>query len=540
MKRYLKAVAGFALSALLVGAGVLDASAQGASQGNRPSDLLITHGVASGEVTATNAIIWARASGRAQMHVEYGTDPDFRHRVSGRTAAALAETDYTAQLKLERLEPDTLYNYRVWFSGPGSPSESIAGQFKTAPAPWMSRPVSFVIGGDLGGQGWCRHEDFGYIGFNRMLALGSDFFIANGDMIYADSACPQHSGNFFRRTPTAPLEEWINVPGDFPAVTHASVDWTDLDQLRDIYWKHWRYNRADGAFQAFLRQVPVYAQWDDHEVINDSGASWDHWNVDTLARDGYPNLVTAGRDAFFQYWPIDRNPEEPNRIYRSFSWGRDLDLFIADARSYRSRNDLADTLANNKTMLGAAQLQWLKEGLRSSTATWKVVSMDVPLSLPGGSNANVYGRDGWANGTAPGFASQTGFERELLDLLSFLDAHDVKNVVFVVTDVHLSANIRYEKDFDGDGDLLVFFELISGPLSAIPSGAPTQGFLDPTLSPTLLYPTGGAYADGIRFNFGYARIEENPGDGLAHFLWEVRRVADGQARPGSLLDLAPQ
>jgi alkaline phosphatase D len=533
MRRYLAPRVGAILALWLVAGSALEAAAL------PPGALGVTHGVASGDVTAHSAVIWARASGRSQMLVEYGIDADFQHRVSAGTATASAETDYTAQVKLERLEPDTQYFYRVWFAGPGGPSERVHGQFKTAPASDVSRAVSFVVGGDLGGQGFCRNVNFGYIAFDRMLTLAPDFLIANGDMIYADGECPQ-VGPLFGGGPGGSLINWINVPGDFPSIASASVSWSDLAPVRDVYWKHWRYNRADESFKRLLQQVPVYAQWDDHEVINDFGAPWDHWNVDTIARDGFPNLVIAGRDAFFHYWPIDRSQDEPNRIYRSFRWGRDLEVFIVDARSYRSRNDLPDTPQNNKTMLGTAQLEWLKQGLLTSGATWKVISLDVPLSLPGGSNANVYGRDEWANGTAPGFAAQTGFERELLDLLTFLDDHRIKNIVIVVTDFHLAANIRYEQDFNGDGDALLFHEFVNGPLSAGANAAPTQRFLDPTLKPTLLYPLGGAYPDGIRFNFGFVRIREDPTDGLAHFVYDVRRIADGLPRPGSFVDLTPR
>ena len=142
-------------------------------------------------------------------------------------------------------------------------------------------------------------------------------------------------------------------------------------------------------------------QWDDHEVVNDFGANWSYWNTPNKQRQGYQNLVHIGREAMFLYAPIDRHPDEPDRIYRSFRWGKDLELFLLDARSYRSRNDLPDTPDNHKTLLGAAQLAWLKQGLAESTASWKVVSSDVPLSIPTGSNPDVFGRDGWANGPEP-------------------------------------------------------------------------------------------------------------------------------------------
>jgi alkaline phosphatase D len=202
-----------------------------------------------------------------------------------------------------------------------------------------------------------------------------------------------------------------------------------------------------------------------------------------------------------------------------------LELFIIDARSYRSPNTLADTPENMKTMLGDEQFTWLTSGLAESTATWKVVSTDVPLSAPTG--VVQFGRDAFANGP-DGPAAGIGFESELLDLLAVIDRNDIQNLVFIATEVHYPAQIRYDMDFDGDGDRLLFHELISGPLSAIRLTPPA---LDQTLRPTILYPEGNL------FNFGALRIGEGaPGE--VH-LWTDIREENGRIRPGSSLELVP-
>ncbi|MGH7412343.1 MAG: alkaline phosphatase D family protein [Candidatus Methylomirabilis sp.] len=492
------------------------------SEANR--EIRITHGIASGDVTSRSAVIWARASDRADMHVDYDISPGFPNPRSKGTSAASEATDYTASVKLERLKPATRYYYRAWFSrqekdGRSNVSQRLVGTFRTAPAASARRPVRFVFGGDLGGQRYCRRVDQGYAIFSTMKSLAPDFFVANGDMIYADGDCPAIGP-----------DGWQNIPGDFPSVADPLVSWTDPVGVRDVYLEHWRYNRADPHFQSFLQGTSMYAQWDDHEVINDFGGSWSYLNARKIARSGYPNLVRAGRDAVFSYSPIDRNPDEPTRIYRSFNWGKFLDLFILDARSYRSRNDLPDTPENRKTMLGRSQLEWLKQGLLNSKATWKVISSDVPLSIPTGGNDGASGRDGWANGTTPDFSSQTGFERELLELVKFLDDKDIFNVVVITTDVHFAATIRYEVDAKGDGDTLLFHELVTGPLNARRGVPPSR--LDPTLNPVLLYSEGGI------FNFGYVRIYEGS-DGKVHLVADVRGE-DGQPRPGSLLNLVSQ
>ena len=154
----------------------------------------------------------------------------------------------------------------------------------------------------------------------------------------------------------------------------------------------------------------------------------------------------------------------------------------------------------------------------------------VPLSIPtGGPGAAIIGRDAWANGTSWDYSSQTGFERELLDLLRSLDDSGVRNVVFLSGDAHQAVEIRYETDLNGDGRPFVFHEIVAGPLSAPTTRADPQ--LDPTLNPTLLYREAGL------FNFGYVRIERGS-DGLPHFTADVRD-SYGQPRPGSRLDLTP-
>jgi alkaline phosphatase D len=509
-----------------------------AQEGDNKS-LELTHGIASGDVTNDSAVVWARSNREAQMHVEYDTYSNFSQSNSlNSTSLANQTTDYTARAKLEGLNPDTVYYYRVWFSTPhlyqensdnALHSDPLVGSFRTAPDPssLTIKPISFIFAADLGGQKHCRQAATGgYSIFKNMTQLSPDFFIANGDMIYAADKCPIEG----------PSDNWKNIPGNFSGIADANVNWTNTEQVRDTYLKHWQYNRADPYLQSFLQSVSMYSQWDDHEVINDFGALWQYWNSFNKDRKGYANIVNEGRDAFFNYSPIDRNLDDKDRIYRSFNWGPNLDVFILDGRSYRSPNIIADTSDNNKTMLGSEQLHWLKQSLMDSSAVWKVISSDVPISVPTGANASILGRDGWANGNETNYSSKTGFERELQQLLAFLDDINIKNIVFVTTDVHFPANILYEIDANGDGDKLIFHELISGPLSAfrfgMPGGVPLPK-LDTTFNPKILYEEGGI------FNFGYVEIQKQPEDNLVHL---ISRIVDenGHTRPNSLLDLKPQ
>lgn len=473
----------------------------------------VTHGVASGDVTATSAVVWARAARPARVVVAISPREDLgdaRYLVG---PPLTPETDLAASVRVDGLEPDTRYHYRVGLHAEGSTDEvtltSAPGSFRTAPRPGARRPVRFVWSGDLGGQGYCRlAARGGYPIFDAMAALEPDFFVANGDLVYADGVCAAGRGN---------------VPGDFPGVGDPAVDWRDAARLREIVFAHWRYNRADGAFQRFLARTPVYAQWDDHEVINDFGGGWSYWSLDVRDRPGYPNLVAAGRAAFFAWSPVDAAVRGPDRVYGSFAWGDTLELFLVDARSYRSRNDLHDTPEAQKTLLGAPQRAWLVERLAASRAVWKIVSADVPLSVPTGYQADRLGRDGWASGDA-GPAARTGFERELLDILRALDARKVQNLVFITTDVHFAQVARYAVDLDGDGRRLGFHELIAGPLSAY-TAQPVPP--DSTLAPEVLY------AEGDFLNFGHVQIDES-----MRLRADIRDQA-GAVRPRSAVTLSP-
>lgn len=211
-------------------------------------------------------------------------------------------------------------------------------------------------------------------------------------------------------------------------------------------------------------------------------------------------MLAEGVQAYFEYWPITGSADEPNRIYRNVSYGAHADFFILDTRTYRDPNVNWDPNPRNltpKSMLGAAQVAWLQAGLAASTATWKFIVTSVPLAYPTGfPQPEVDGRDGWAN-----YTERSGYETELMTLLFYLTAHDVKNVVFLAGDTHWPYALSYDPDRDGTPN---FYELASSPLSAIPLAPPAT--LDPTFNPTVLYAEGEFMGD--LFNFGQVTIDE--------------------------------
>ena len=118
------------------------------------TNLFITHGVASGDVTDHSAVIWSRANKEAQMHVEYDTNSNFSSSSKSltiTTANVNETTDFTGHVKLDNLNPNTQYFYRVWFSSHNISNNTynqykyINGTFKTAPSSSSVKPsISFV------------------------------------------------------------------------------------------------------------------------------------------------------------------------------------------------------------------------------------------------------------------------------------------------------------------------------------------------------------------------------------------------------------
>jgi alkaline phosphatase D len=484
-------------------------------------DFFLTQGIASGDVTSNSAIVWSRVNRDAEMNVQYDSDQKFSHPESRKTLVNHT-TDFTGHIKIEGLVSNTLYYYRIWFtshSSAGQPtvSNSVIGTFRTAPDESARKSVDFVIGGDLGGQGFCRRIGLGYTIFSIMKDIAPDFFIFSGDQIYAGSMCPRHQ---LQNNAVG----WQNIPATFPSVRSAVVNWTDLSQLHEVYREHWEYNRNDSHLQALLRNTSMYSQFDDHEVIDNSGGNWEFLPGEFENRMGYTNLVATGLSIFSEFSPINADGREQGHFYRSFNWGKDLDLFLLDTRSYRNSNAAVEDPGNNKSLLGKQQLKWLKEGLLFSNSTWKIISITSPVTIP--KCSYELGCDNWAT---TGNSSKS-FATERSEFLKFLDDNNIVNVVFVVTDVHFPANIVVKKDFNGDGDELIFYELTSGPLSARPFDA---GKLDPTINATFLY------NESKIFNFAHVRIYQDTKDNNVHL---VSKVIDenGIVRPNSSLDLLPQ
>jgi alkaline phosphatase D len=371
-------------------------------------------GYVVGDVTHESAIVWLRAEPGSRVSLHYGKDPALSQFKASDGVMVEADSDYTAHLSIAPLESATTYYYRAAVAGkkPGP-----IARFLTAPKADDNTEVKFCFSGDT-------RE--GYQPFTIMDAIRANrpnFFIHLGDTIYADRG------------------GWIA---------------TELAEYRAKYV----VNRSDAASLRLFSDTSVYVLWDDHEIANNY--------------EGFHPLAAIGRRAFFDYWPVQRNPKEPDRLYRSSRWGRAIELFFVDARQYRDRA--------RGTLLGKRQKQWLFESLAASTALVKCIATSVPFY--GG------GADRW-----------DGYPRERTQLLQWIEQKKIKGVVFIAADVHYAAVTRVPGD-------LALSEIVTGPMAAQLNIAATG------LSKRF------EFFFNQNFNFGMMTID--PNSSPPHMLVEIR------------------
>lgn len=352
-------------------------------------------------------------------------------------------TDHTGKIDLRLLAPGRRHEIEVAFEDEhGRRGESADLSFTTADRGRGSQ--SFVWTGDTAGQGWGINPDLGgYVAYRAMHATRPDFFIHCGDTIYADG----------------PIEASVTVPDGQVWRNLVIPEVSDVAQtLAEFRGRH-RYNHLDGNLRAMYADVPVIAQWDDHETTNNwypgevlEDPRYDRERrVDVLAR--------YAKRAWWEWQPISNGQDrrDGQRIHRRVSRGRHLDVFCLDMRTFKDPN--TPGLEQRRTsLIGDEQVRWLARELKRSTATGKVISADLPLGIvvPDGDAQESLAN---ADDGAP-----LGKEIELAWLLR--EIKHVPGVVWITADVHYCAAHHYSPERAAFTDFAPFWEFVAGPINA--------------------------------------------------------------------------
>jgi alkaline phosphatase D len=490
--------------------------------------LTLPSGIATGDVTADSAVLWSRASGPGRMLATLRAVDDGGAIVGGRGAfertvrgpRATQASDFTAKIHAGRLPANTRFALDISFEDEdGAAGETISGTFRTAPDTGTfksgtngnggsqaggsaSSVQSFVWTGDTAGQGWGINEEVGGMrGYRAMHNTRPDFFIHSGDTIYADGPIAETvvepDGQIWRNLVT---EEVSKV----------------AETLTEFRGRH-RYNSLDANMRAMFADVPVIAQWDDHETHNNwypgqiiDDARYTVRDVNTLAARGrqawQENMPIADSSALWRPGSFDDDGQyQPARIYRKITRGPQLDIFCLDMRTFKSPNtDGKEAYATS--ILGQEQVDWLIREVSKSKATWKVIAADLPLGIvvPDGpvNEESVSNRD-------PG--APLGRELEIAGVLSAFKRNRVKNVVWLTADVHYCAAHHYSPERAAFTDFDPFWEFVAGPIAA---GSFGPNVMDATFGPEVVFAKAGR------------TVNQSPRDGESQFFGHVQLGED--------------
>ena len=178
------------------------------------------------------------------------------------------------------------------------------------------------------------------------------------------------------------------------------------------------HDRAIPVMQPFLKAMPQFAMWDDHDYgPNDIGKQY--------------ILKNTSREIWKKYWCNPSYGENGEGTYTMTSWG-DVDIFLTDDRWWRSADRMKDSIDGfpnpEKQLLGDMQMEWLKNSLLYSTATFKIIALGSQVLNP----VSPYEKLG-------------NFPAEYEELMNFLKEYKINGVVFLTGDRHHSEVIKVDR-----------------------------------------------------------------------------------------------
>lgn len=363
--------------------------------------LYLGGGAKAGEITDHSAIIHARltstpgqdADGRipgrgGEARVRHGVNEDLRDAKTTPWETALPAEDHSIQFHLEDLRSATRHFYRVEMrEREGTPTTvSETHSFVTAPKPDERAPVFFQLTTcqDLRGEST----------YLPMAEQQPDFCVSAGDTVYYD-------GQGLAR----------NVPEAWQA-----------------------YQKMFGlpAMKEYYRNIGGYFMKDDHDYrFNDADPYMKgKWVTEKQADPGARFVETKGNKKLDVAWLTH---EEGIRVfkqvfpmgektYRTFRWGRGVQIWMVENRDFRSPNDMPD--GPRKSIWGQEQKAWLMETLAASDADHRILISPNPIIGPdrlmkGDNHANL-----------------NGFWHEAQEFLDWLKEKQLDNVIVLCGDRH--------------------------------------------------------------------------------------------------------
>ena len=374
-------------------------------------------GVASGQPQPGSVVLWTRLRinpADAALHnqtlsvvCEVFADAALRQPVRQWRVQTDATRAHSVHVLANGLQPGRPYWYRFVCGSAVSP----VGRARTSPG--LDEPVERL----RLALASCQHYEQGFFVAHREMAQRDlDLVLFVGDYIY-ESSNPQ----YLLRAHTG------GVP-------------KGLDEYRE---RHAQY-KSDADLQACHAAHTWAMTWDDHEVVNDYANDLDRHYTDPQV---FLRRRAAAYQAYFEHMPLRLGPEPSDgsqmRIHDRMAWGQLADVWTLDCRQYRAHPACpdpnrgggrvvlgCDALADpSRSMLGAAQEQWLAQGLTRSDRRWKLVAQSTQMSSSGVNTP--LGRSSFTDGW-------DGYPQARARLLGTVAQAGVQNVLMLGGDVHMN------------------------------------------------------------------------------------------------------
>lgn len=413
-----------------------------ADEGDGGGDALASflHGVASGDPLQDRVILWTRVTPQTpdemSVRVRYrvATDPAMTEVLIDEVVMTDADRDYTVKVDPVGLSPATTYYYQFSAGSVMSP----VGRTRTLPVGALDR-LRFAFTS-------CSKYSEGYFNVYRYMAARADL-----DAVF-------HLGDY------------IYESGSTGSLGRAHVPDHEIVTLQDYRQRYAQY-RTDPDLQAVHRQHPMICVWDDHESTNDSwsGGADNH----TEGEEGsWVDRKATSIQVYFEWLPIRLvDPDDPQRIWRRFTFGDLADLIMLDTRLYGRDQQLSLALGGpqlqdeNRQLLGETQQDWLSEQLIASQAQWKLLGQQVMfaqlrlLTLP---EVELLGIELTQELLGINADQWDGYPAARQRVFDAVDAGQVENLVVLAGDIHASWGSNLYRDPGALANLLA--GLVGDPL----------------------------------------------------------------------------
>lgn len=373
------------------------------------------HGVASGDPLEDRVIIWTRITPEKDETITgewfMATDTSFKNIMETGTFSTDISIDYTVKIDVTGLQSNTTYYY--YFNALSA--NSIIGRTKTIPSSTgnIDNLKLAVIS--------CANYEGGLFNAYKSLSKRNDIdaVLHLGDYIYE------------------------YAPGDYknPSLTapHNLLPQNEIINEADYRMRYSLY-RLDENLRSAHQQHPFISIWDDHESANDAYADGAE-NHTPLTEGDWQIRKATSKKVYFEWMPIRYNSDL--KTYRSLSLGNLAEVFMLDTRLEGREKppvNFDDADQPIRKIMSTTQSGWLTEGLKKSTAKWKIIGNQVLFST-----FNV----GFAASTITDITAIRATENNFIDnwesyptqrnsIIDSLKKNNIKNTIFVSGDSHCS------------------------------------------------------------------------------------------------------